>query len=87
MTATDAMAIQRWPRGLSEREAAAYVGVGVDKFRREVREGIWPPGDRRGGRVVWDRALLDLAYDRRSGIVPGTDIDLDDEFEPRHARL
>lgn len=60
-----------WPRGLSEEQAAAYVGVSVGTFRSEVAAGIWPPPDRRGPdgkRKVWDRTLLDRAFDRRSSI-------------------
>ncbi|MEK9967773.1 MAG: hypothetical protein VW600_01470 [Ferrovibrio sp.] len=60
-----------WPRGLSEEQAAAYVGVSVGTFRSEVEAGIWPPADRRGPegkRKVWDRTLLDQAFDRRSSI-------------------
>jgi hypothetical protein len=56
------------PRGLSADEAAAYVGVCKTKFLDEVRAGIWPPGDKRKGRVIWDRVLLDRAFDQRSGI-------------------
>ena len=55
-----------WPRGLGGKQAAAYVGVGESKFRTEVKAGIWPEPDVRGGRRIWDRELLDRAYDRRS---------------------
>jgi hypothetical protein len=61
-------------RGLSERQAAAYVGVSLETFRAEVARGIWP-GPRLHGRKrkkkVWDKRALDLAYDRVSGIGPG----------------
>ncbi len=56
------------PRGLSADQAAAYVGVGKGKFLDEVREGVWPPGDKRKGRVIWDKVLIDRAFDRRSGL-------------------
>ena len=65
-----------WPRGLSEAEAATYVGVGVSKFRDEVAAGIWPKPNRRGRRIIWDRHLLDLAYDRISDI-SSFDLDLE----------
>ena len=58
-----------WPRGLSEEQAATYLGVSVGTFRAEVTAGIWPPADRRGldgRRKVWDRTLLDQAFDCRS---------------------
>jgi hypothetical protein len=60
-----------WPRFLSRYEAARYLGVSVDVFSDEVAAGVWPKGSRRGtrgGRVTWDRLLLDLAADRYSGL-------------------
>ncbi len=56
------------PRGLSAEDAAAYVGVCKGKFLEEVKAGIWPPGDKRKGRVIWDKVLIDRAFDRRSGL-------------------
>ncbi|GBQ93773.1 DNA-binding protein [Gluconobacter albidus] len=59
------------PRFLNREQAAAYVGIGVHVFNQEVKLGIWPqprvrgPG---GGRLTWDRKLLDLYADRDSGI-------------------
>ena len=47
---------------LSREEAARYVGVSVDAFDVEVAAGLWPGPRRRGGkggRLTWDRALLD----------------------------
>jgi hypothetical protein len=77
-----------WPRFLSRDEAARYLGVSVDVFADEVATGIWPQGFRRGargGRVTWDRLVLDLAADRCSGLKlmgssdpsNGTAVDLD----------
>ena len=40
------------PLYLSREEAAAYVGVSVDTFIAEVREGWWPEPVRRGGRCM-----------------------------------
>lgn len=60
-----------WPRFLSRDEAARYMGVSVDVFSDEVAASIWPKGVRRGargGRVTWDRLLLDLAANRYSGL-------------------
>ncbi len=61
-------------RGLTERQAADYVGVSLETFRSEAARGIWP-GPRLHGRKqkkkVWDKRALDLAYDRLSSIGPG----------------
>lgn len=60
-----------WPRMLSREEAARYLGVSDDVFDQEVRSGLWPPAQRRGakgGRVTWDRIMLDKAADRASGL-------------------
>jgi excisionase family DNA binding protein len=51
-----------WPRGLSREEAARYVGVGGTKFDEMVKDGRMPKPKRVEGRVVWDRAALDLAF-------------------------
>ncbi len=58
-----------WPRCLSRDQAAAYVGVSPGKFDQEVDAGVWPPGEQRGGRILWDRNLIDMAQDKRSGIM------------------
>ena len=55
-----------WPRGLSAGTAAIYVGVSKTKFLREVREGIWPEPEKRGGRMVWDRHKIDEYWDSRN---------------------
>lgn len=60
-----------WPRFLSREEASRYLGVSVDVFEDEIARGTWPQGLRRGargGRVTWDRLLLDRAADRQSGL-------------------
>ena len=60
-----------WPRYLSREEAARYVGVSADVFELEVSAGLWPQPRRRGGkggRLTWDRALLDATADKDSGI-------------------
>ena len=54
-----------WPRGLSEDQAAAYVGVSHNKFVAEVEAGLWPKAERRGGRKIFDRERIDEAWDRR----------------------
>lgn len=51
------------PRGLSRSAAAAYVGVGTTLFDEMVRDGRMPSPKRINGRRVWDRVLLDKAFD------------------------
>lgn len=50
------------PRGLSRPEAARYVGVGETKFDEMVADRLMPRPKRIGGRVVWDRIALDVAF-------------------------
>ncbi len=50
------------PRGLSRSEAAAYIGVGVTKFDRMIDDGQMPRPKVLGGRRVWDRMALDIAF-------------------------
>jgi hypothetical protein len=60
-----------WPRYLTREVAATYLGVSVDVFDNEVRNGIWPAAFRRGGRggkLTWDKRLIDAAADRVSGL-------------------
>jgi hypothetical protein len=66
------------PRFLREDEAAAYLGVSVAAFQREVAAGMWPPAVRRGAApgkrgavLTWDRHLLDRAADALSRIGEG----------------
>lgn len=62
-----------WPRWMSDDVAAAYVGVSTTRFLEEVEAGTWPKPTKRASRVVrWDRALLDRASDRESGIAVTT---------------
>lgn len=66
---TDLADLPNWPRLLSREQAAAYVGVSAGTFDKEVSDGIWPAGERRGSRVLWDRALIDRKQDERSGLL------------------
>ena len=50
------------PRGLSADEAARYVGLGRTKFEELVRAGKMPRGKTLGGRVIYDRLALDMAF-------------------------
>lgn len=65
----DASTLPGWPRCLGREQAAAYLGVSTSTFDAEVKAGRWPGPDRRGargGRVTWDRVLLDATQDRHS---------------------
>jgi hypothetical protein len=74
----------RWPRLMSEADAAEYVGVSLEQFRIErEKKGLWPkPVDRGCRRNTYDRKDLDDAVDRlKRGIDhPISDVDLDREF-------
>ena len=51
------------PRGMSVDEAAAYVGMSTNRFKRLVQEGRYPgPMPGTSGRV-WDRKAIDAAID------------------------
>ncbi|MFM2422162.1 MAG: hypothetical protein RL291_692 [Pseudomonadota bacterium] len=52
------------PRGLDREEAAAYVGISAWKFMQLVTDGRMPQAIQIDGRVLWDRAALDAAFDR-----------------------
>jgi predicted DNA-binding transcriptional regulator AlpA len=56
------------PRGLSREQAAAFCGIATDLFDRLVKDGTLPRGIKLRGRTVWDRAALDRAFDRLSGL-------------------
>ena len=51
------------PRGLSRRQAAAYVGVSPTTFNAMVADGRMPKPKQIGKRRVWDRHQLDAAFD------------------------
>jgi predicted DNA-binding transcriptional regulator AlpA len=51
------------PRGLSRQQAAEYIGVGATKFDEMVKDGRMPKPKQIDGRIVWDRVLLDEAFE------------------------
>lgn len=60
------------PRFLSREEAAEYVGVSPTTFDAEVRAGVWPAAMARGakgGRLTWDKRLLDARADQIGGLL------------------
>ena len=53
-----------WPRGMRAGVAAAYVGLSLSTFLREVEEGRAPaPGAITAGRKIWLRDHLDAYLD------------------------
>lgn len=50
-------------RGLSRKEAAEYIGVGVTLFDRMVADGRMPKPKAVERRLIWDREGLDRAFD------------------------
>jgi len=50
------------PRGLCREVAAAYIGVGATKFDQMVRDSSMPKPRIHGGRRLWDRSELDVAF-------------------------
>ena len=65
-------ALPFWPRYLTREQAAAYLGVSADVFDDEVRAGLWPAARRRGakgGKLTWDKSLLDLKADQEAGLM------------------
>src|SRR5262249_50386244 len=51
------------PRGMDDDHAAAYLGLGVTKFREMVAAGIFPAAIDLDGSPRWDRVGLDHAFD------------------------
>lgn len=70
------------PRGLNREQAAEYVGVGPETFNGLVKKREMPLPHRLGGRVVWDRVLLDRALDALSGLELPENLS-DDPWEAR----
>ncbi|NHN83633.1 DNA-binding protein [Acetobacter musti] len=70
----EALSAPFWPRYLSRQEAARYLGVSASVFSQEVGQGWWPMPRLRGGKggkLTWDRLLLDRYADQHSGIGVG----------------
>lgn len=61
-----------WPRGMRVAVAAAYVGVCVNTFKKQVSAGIWPAAQEVNGIKIWDRKGLDEAFDAMQGKTPSS---------------
>jgi hypothetical protein len=51
-------------RGYPQESAAAYLGLGVKRFRDDVAAGRLPQPERHGKRLVWDKVALDRYKDK-----------------------
>lgn len=51
------------PRGLHREAAASYIGISPSKFDDLVQRGQMPPAKMIDKRKVWDRVLIDAAFD------------------------
>jgi hypothetical protein len=63
----DVLPVSLPPRGLSREQAAAYVGVSPSLFDEMVKDGRMTKPKRANARTIWDRKLLDLAFDALPG--------------------
>lgn len=61
---------QAWPRRLSKKLAAEYMGVGEDTFDQRVKAGRYPQPIKEVGlrKTFWDREALDRFIDLQSGL-------------------
>lgn len=50
-------------RGYPQEVAAAYLGLGVKRFRDDVAKGLLPQPQHHGKRLIWDRHALDRHMD------------------------
>ena len=50
-------------RGYPQEIAAAYLGLGVKRFRDDVANGLLPKPQQHGKRLVWDKGALDKHMD------------------------
>lgn len=50
------------PRGLSREQAARYIGVSPSKFDQMIADKLMPKPKRVGGRVIWDRFAIEIAF-------------------------
>jgi predicted DNA-binding transcriptional regulator AlpA len=60
---------------MSRVDAAAYVGVSTGLFDEMVKDGRMPGPKRINSRVVWDRFLLDAAFEALPDKIEAADDD------------
>lgn len=61
------------PRGLSRVEAACYIGVSPSMFDVLVGDGRMPAPKKINARTVWDRKMLDAAFEALPDAAPSGD--------------
>lgn len=75
------------PRGLRRPDAAAYIGVSTTLFDEMVGDGRMPPPKVVNTAKVWDRRLLDDAFDalpdKSAESDTWSDLDGGDSLAPR----
>lgn len=59
----DALPTGALPRGLCRLAAAQYIGVSAGKFDEMVKDGRMPRPKSIDARKVWDRSMIDAAFD------------------------
>lgn len=59
-------------RGYRQEVAAAYLGIGVRRFREDVVAGKLPQPEKHGKRLVWDKIALDRHRDSKVEASQGT---------------
>ena len=57
-----------WPARMGEDMAANYLGVGLTRFREQVKAKAYPQPRREGARLFWSRAQLDRWIDAQFGL-------------------
>jgi len=72
-------------RGYPQEVAAAYLGLGVKRFRDDVAKGLLPLPKQHGKRLVWDKHALDKHMDCTVKTGEPCDADADPVMADIHA--
>ena len=72
-------------RGYPQEPAAAYLGLGVKRFRDSVAAGCLPQPQRHGRRLSWDKAALDAYMNRAADIGSAKSLTTDPIMASIHA--
>jgi hypothetical protein len=62
-------------RGYPQEPAAAYMGLGVKRFRDDVAAGRLPQPQKHGKRLIWNKIALDRYMNEADGGVGAQDHD------------